>query len=46
MPKKVAQKPAKPKPDPAAQTLKLEGDWQANIKKAMTKKKPAGGWPK
>ena len=46
MAKKPAAKPAKSKPGPAAQTLKLEGDWQANIKKAMTKKKPAGGWPK
>ncbi len=46
MPKKPTAKPAKSKPGPAAQTLKLEGDWQENIKKAMTKKKPAGGWPK
>ena len=23
-----------------------EGDWQAAMKKAITKKKPPGGWPK
>jgi hypothetical protein len=39
---------AKPKSKrgPKAEVLKLEGDWQANIAKAMTKPKPAGGWPK
>jgi hypothetical protein len=46
MSKKNAKSSKKAKPGPAAQTLKLEGDWQENIKKAMTKKKPTGGWPK
>jgi hypothetical protein len=31
---------------PKAEVLKLEGDWRANIAKAITKPKPAGEWPK
>jgi hypothetical protein len=26
--------------------LKLNGSWQAAIKKSFQKKRPAGGWPK
>jgi len=45
----MAKKPTKkskaktgPKPD----ILKVEGDWQAAVKKSFQKKKPAQGWPK
>jgi hypothetical protein len=31
-----------PKPD----TLKIEGEWQDAVKKSLSKKKPADGWPK
>lgn len=30
-----------PKPD----TLKIEGDWQAAVGKALQKERPAEGWP-
>jgi hypothetical protein len=42
MPKKPTPKPAKPKPD----TLKIEGDWQAAVKKSFAKNRPPEGWPK
>jgi hypothetical protein len=45
MPKtKKKKSPAKtgPKPD----TLKIEGKWQDAVKKSLSKKKPAAGWPK
>jgi len=45
MPKKVARKP-KSKPGPAAETLKIDGNWEDAMKKSLAKKKPAGGWPK
>lgn len=38
-------KPAKirgPEPD----RLKLEGNWKEAVKKSLSKKKPATGWPK
>lgn len=43
MPKKPTT-PVKrgPKPD----TLKIEGNWKAAVKKSLAKKKPANGWPK
>jgi hypothetical protein len=44
--KKSPIKTAKPKPGPNPETLKLEGNWEENVKKAMAKKKPAAGWPK
>jgi hypothetical protein len=44
--KKPIPKPAKPKPGPAADTLKIEGDWEQAVKKSIAKKKPASGWPK
>jgi hypothetical protein len=34
------------KPGPAAEVLKLSGDWKAAMKKSLKKKKPPGGWPK
>jgi hypothetical protein len=33
-------------PGPKPETLKIEGDWQAAVKKSLEKKKPAKGWPK
>jgi hypothetical protein len=36
----------RPKPGPAAETLKIDGNWQDAMKKSLGKKKPAGGWPK
>jgi hypothetical protein len=36
----------KPKPGPKPDTLKIEGDWIDAVDKALTKKRPAGGWPK
>ena len=39
--------PDKPPPGPKPDTLKIEGmGWEAAAKKSLTKKKPAGGWPK
>ena len=38
---KLAVRPG-PKPD----LLKIEGDWEAAVKKSLEKKKPAEGWPK
>jgi hypothetical protein len=35
-----------PKRGPKPETLKLEGDWIANMKTATAKPKPAKGWPK
>ena len=34
------------KPGPKAERLKLKGDWQALIGKALQKKRPKKGWPK
>ena len=31
---------------PKADTLKIEGDWKAAMKKSLEKKKPPEGWPK
>lgn len=40
----VTKKKQKPGPEPGI--LKLEGDWQERLSKAIRKKKPEGGWPK
>jgi hypothetical protein len=34
------------KPGPAADRLKLKGDWKQSIRKALAIKRPQGGWPK
>lgn len=34
--------PRGPKPD----SLKVEGEWEDAVKKALDKKRPADGWPK
>ena len=36
----------KAKTGPKEQRLKLKGDWQALIGKALGKKRPKKGWPK
>lgn len=41
-PKKSAKAKTGPKPD----TLRIEGKWQDAVKKSLSKKKPAEGWPK
>jgi hypothetical protein len=44
MPKKnrIQKKTPGPKPD----LLKIDGDWKNAVKKSLTVKKPASGWPK
>jgi len=43
IPKKTAKKMARgPKPE----TLKIEGKWQDAVRKSLSKKTPAEGWPK
>lgn len=37
--------PNKP-PGPVPETVKIQGNWEDAVKKALTKKKPAEGWPK
>ena len=36
----------KAKTGPKPQVLKLEGNWEDAVTKALRKKKPPGGWPK
>lgn len=36
----------KAKTGPKPETLKLKGDWQALIGKALARKRPKKGWPK
>lgn len=43
VPKKAAKKL---KTGPKEERLKLKGDWQALVAKALEKKRPAKGWPK
>jgi hypothetical protein len=33
-------------PGPKAERLKLNGNWKDLVKKSLSKKKPAEGWPK
>jgi hypothetical protein len=44
--KRRASKKPKAKSGPKPDVLRLTGNWQENIKKSLTKKKPATGWPK
>ena len=43
---KKQKTPAKAKTGPKEQRLKLKGDWQALIGKALAKKRPKKGWGK
>ncbi len=36
----------KKKPGPKPDHLALKGPWGNNVKRAITKKRPATGWPK
>ena len=40
------EKPKKIKTGPKEQRLKLKGDWQTLVGKALAKKRPKKGWPK
>jgi hypothetical protein len=43
---KVKQPTKKAKTGLKPEVLKLEGDWQDNIRKSIQAAKPAKGWPK
>ena len=36
----------KAKRGPKPETVKIEGDWESAIDKALAKKRPKDGWPK
>jgi len=36
----------KTQPGPDADRLSLPGNWKANVKRALAKKRPKRGWPK
>ena len=40
------QKPQKKKTGPKEERLKLKGDWQALVGKALAKQRPKKGWGK
>jgi hypothetical protein len=42
MSKEANRKPTGPEPE----TLQIQGNWKDAVKKALSKKRPAGGWPK
>jgi hypothetical protein len=39
-------KPEKKRTGPKPERLKLKGDWESLVGKALAKKRPAKGWPK
>jgi hypothetical protein len=41
----MAKDADKKKPGPDPDHLKLEGDWEDAVKKALEKKRPKDGWP-
>lgn len=41
----VMAKDRRDKPGPKPDHLKLEGDWEEAMKKALKKEKPKEGWP-
>jgi len=43
MPKKKSHKQ---KSGPKAETVKIEGDWESAVDKALKKERPKEGWPK
>ena len=34
------------KPGPEPERVKIEGDWEEAVKRALGKKRPPGGWPR
>jgi hypothetical protein len=44
--KRKSTKKAGAIPGPKPDTLKIEGNWKDAVKKSLTKKRPADGWPK
>jgi hypothetical protein len=46
MKKNQSLRASKSKTGPKEQRLKLRGDWQALVGKALGKKRPKKGWPK
>ena len=38
-------KPAKKRMGPKPDRVKIEGDWESAVAKALEKKRPVGGWP-
>jgi hypothetical protein len=34
------------KPGPEPDRVKIEGDWEEAMKRALGKKRPLGGWPR
>ena len=42
----IASEPDEFKPGPDPERLKVEGDWEEAVKKAMRKKNPPRGWAK
>ncbi len=41
-----AKHPERAKTGPKPERLKLKGDWEGLVGKALAKKRPAKGWPK
>lgn len=44
--KKGQKRPEKAKTGPKEERLKLRGDWESLVGKALAKPRPAKGWPK
>ena len=42
---KPGKRPKDQKPGPDPEELKVEGDWEEAVKKALKKKRPKDGWP-
>ena len=41
---KEEQQPKKKGPDP--ESVRIDAPWESAVKKALSKKRPEGGWPK
>ena len=44
--KKQKRKKKRETPGPKPDALKLDGDWKEAVRKSLSRKKPADGWPK
>lgn len=42
----MKKKTQKKTPGPKPEVVKIEGDWREAIKKSLSVKRPANGWPK